>query len=79
MCVCCVCTVSVCSAVNTAARQRCRDRLRAAFQATAAIRFFISGMNKSKWERALPSANTTDDEENWVLTVDDDDSSDADY
>jgi hypothetical protein len=29
--------------------------------------------------RAPPSANTTDDEENWVLTVDDDDSSDADY
>ena len=47
----CACTASLCSAVNTAARQRCRDRLRAVFQATAAIRFFISGMNKSQWER----------------------------
>ena len=51
VCVRCACTASVCSAVNTAARQRCRDRLRAVFQATAAIRFFISGMNKSQWER----------------------------
>lgn len=37
--------------MNTAARQRCRDKLRAVFQTTAAVRFFISGMNKSQWER----------------------------
>jgi hypothetical protein len=50
VCVLCVHCVAV-QCGEYGAASAVSGRLRAAFQATAAIRFLISGMNKSKWER----------------------------
>lgn len=52
--VCCspsLASVLCCRSINVKARKDARNRIRRSFLVTAATRFFISGLNRSQWDR----------------------------